>query len=276
MASKTLRDDEKKTARAVLIRTYATEEQLARVMQEHDRMVNVCAYITHDRDKNEDGSAKVTHIHANVLLDRSRELSGTESWFKGLVDEKGKPIQTVVMPCKDTIGSDDYLTHNTAEAKADGKFQYVDEDIKVLKGSRDDWRAFKTDWMRKHDARVKKEADADEVEQLLQDIVDGVSSREMARRYGRDYVKNVKAYRSYAGAMLFEETGDLTRALEVERGGAMCHVIEREKHLEYRAGCADAINSIIATWTARARTEKGCASLEEGIKDLQAMLKAFK
>ena len=273
MANKALRDDEKKTARAVLIRTYATEEQLTQVMREHDRMINVCAYITHDRDKNEDGSTKVKHIHANVLLDRSRELSGTESWFKGLVDEKGKPIQTVVMTCKDTKGADDYLTHDTPEAKADGKFQYVDEDIKVLKGSRDDWREFKTDWMRKHDARIKKEADADEVEQLLQDIIDGVSAREMARRYGRDYVKNVKSYRHYASEIVFEEEGDLTKAGSIANGGAFESLLEREMNNATREGMTTALKVLANHF--ESRVNAGDSYLKTVVEDIRIMCKSF-
>lgn len=273
MATKAFRDDEKKTARAVLIRTYATEEQLAQVMQEHDRMVNVCAFITHDRDKNEDGSAKVKHIHANVLLDRSRELTGTESWFKKLVDEKGKPIQTVVMACKDTIGADDYLTHDTPEAKAEGKFQYVDEDIKVLKGSRDDWRAFKTDWMRKHDARIQKEANADEVEQLLQDIIDGIPAREMARRYGRDYVKNVKSYRHYAGEIVFEETGDLTKAGFIANGAGFEGLLQQEFNNARRNGMSTALKTLANYMDSRVRA--GDSYLKPVVEEIRQMCKAF-
>lgn len=204
-----------KTARAVTIRTYLTEDQVEAVIRKHDSMICVAYMATHDKDVNVDGSPKVPHVHVNLLLDRSRELAGTLSWFKAS-DENGKPIQTHVEAVLDSVGTDDYLTHDTAEARAKGKYQYDEEDIKIIKGSRDEFRTFETDWVRKHKARLKKEIAQDETEEMINDIIAGKSFREMARKYGRDYMKNCWTYRSYCSHIVLEESGDVNKALEVE------------------------------------------------------------
>lgn len=261
-----------KTARAVTIRTYLPEKDIEEIIAQHAHMVCVAYMATHDKDKNEDGTPIVPHVHVNLLLDRSRQLSGTLSWFKAS-DSEGRPIQTHVEAVLDPVGCDDYLTHNTDEARAKGKYQYDEEIIKVIRGERDTFREFRTDWVRKHEARIAKEANAEEVDQLLQDIIDGVPAREMARRYGRDYVKNVKAYRHYAGLVVWEEEGDLTKADKIANGGGLEYLIERERNNAMREGMATALKVLHNHCSSRIKA--GDTYLKDVAEDIKTMLKAF-
>lgn len=236
------KDRTKKTARAVTLRTYLSEDEVNAKLQEHDPMVCVAYLATHDKDTNDDGTPKVPHVHVNLLLDRSRELAGTLSWFKA-VDESGKPVQTHIEAVLDPVGCDDYLIHATEEAIAKGKYQYDEEIIKVLKGDRDTFRDFKTDWVRKHEARVKKEASQDETEEMIDDIIAGKSFREMARRYGRDYMKNCWTYRSYCSHIVMEESGDVEKALAVE-GRYQQDILSAETRKEYVHGQVDGLKFI--------------------------------
>lgn len=58
-------------------------------------------------------------------------------------------------------------------------------------------------------------AAADNIEQELNDIIEGKPMRYMARQYGRDYIKNRRAYHEYASAMVLEETGDLDKSCKI-------------------------------------------------------------
>lgn len=231
-----------KTARAVTIRTYLKADEVERIVEDHAGMICTAVLAVHDKDVNDDGSPKVPHVHVNLLLDRSRELSGTLSWFRA-VDDAGKPVQSHIEAVLDPVGCDDYLTHDTAEARAKGKYQYDESIVKVIRGDRDTFRAFRTDWTRKHDARVKREVAQDETEQMITDIIDGVSFREMARRYGRDYMKNCWTYRSYCAHIVIEETGDIDKALALE-GKHVRDQLTAEAHREYVRGTTDGLRAV--------------------------------
>ena len=236
------KDRTKKTARAVTLRTYLSEDQIESALRDRAPFVCVAYMAKHDKDVNEDGTPKVPHFHINLLLDRSRELKNVLSWFAG-VDEAGKPVQTHIEAVLDPVGCDEYMIHATEEARAKGKYQYDEEIIKVLKGDRDTFREFKTDWVRKHEARVKKESSQDETEEMIDDIIAGKSFREMARKYGRDYMKNCWTYRAYCSHIVMEESGDVEKALAVE-GRYQLDILSAETRKEYVHGQVDGLKFI--------------------------------
>lgn len=265
-----------KSAKAVSFRTYLAEEQIRDVVASHDGMIQICVISYHDKDIHTEGEnkgkPKEPHFHGYLLLDKSRELQGTRSWFKA-TDEKGMDVQTRIEAVLSTVGCDDYLTHDTIDAKQEGKHQYTEEAIRIIKGSREAFRTFKTKWMLSVEARETAEEKADEVENLLDDIIKGVPSREMARRYGRDYVKNVAAYRRYAAAMVFEEEGDLTKAYDIEHGSGAHAMIEEECNTATRNGMVDAIKCIRNL--TQAKVNSGETYLNDMVDNLNLMLKGF-
>lgn len=189
--------------------TYAPPEQVKRVLTSKSEQLVFAEYILHDKDVKEDGSLKEPHVHILIELKSPRYLTDVCKWFKNCLDNVGRTVTTRSIEISPTTqDADDYLTHK----KEPSKHQYIDEDIIVLSGSREAFRNSKID---KHNntAEGDENSKADEVENLLQDVVDKVPLRQMARRYGRDFIKNYNAYRNYALQMVAEETGELPEHL---------------------------------------------------------------
>lgn len=185
--------------------TYAPTEQVKQVLTGKSEQLVFAECILHDKDVKEDGSPKEPHVHVLIELKSPRYLTDVCKWFKKCLDNAGRTVTTRSIEISPTTqDADDYLTHKGELTK----HQYADEDVKVLVGSRDDFRDSKID--KHHDAAEGDENNkADEVENLLQDVVDKVPLRQMARRYGRDFIKNYNAYRNYALQIVAEETGEL-------------------------------------------------------------------
>lgn len=198
-----------KESKALSIVTYATEEHILRIFESKKNQVLGFAYIHHDKDKSE------PHKHIVVVLKRSRKQQEVLNWFKGCVDEKGEKCNTRLEPIACMRGIEEYLTHSDDDSVKAGKHQYNEQDIKVLKA--DELFDYVTDYDKAQEREQRKTEKSDEVESLIDDIIQGVSLREMARRYGRDYMKNAVSYRRYAADVVLEETGDLAKALQICR-----------------------------------------------------------
>lgn len=197
---------DKKTRFPSLI-TYADEKQIVKVLNEKSDQLLFAEYIDHNKDNN------VAHRHIVLELKAPRYISDVIAWFKGCLDSDNKPVNTRGEVTRSTEDIDDYLTH----ANDDTKYQYKECDIKVSIGTRDEYRTHVTEIQAIENSKALKsfenEARADDVETQLQAIIDGTPHREMARRYGRDYIKNHKSYKEYALLMVVEETGELPEHL---------------------------------------------------------------
>lgn len=196
-----------KKTRFPSLMTYADEQQIRFVLNQKSDQLLFAEFIAHDKDD------KAPHYHVVLELKKPRYISEIISWFKACVDSKGRLVNTMGEATKSTEDIDDYLTHKNDLTK----HQYTACDIRVLIGSRDEYRTHETEYQAVENAEAAKafakEAYADDVESQLQAIIDGTSHREMARRYGRDYIKNHKAYKEYALLMVVEETGELPEHL---------------------------------------------------------------
>lgn len=82
------------------------------------------------------------------------------------------------------------------------------------------------------DSEKIKEDKHDDVEELIDDMIKNLSWREMARKYGRDYMKNYKAYQQYALNVALEETGDIPQHLLFDK-------IEERQNIEIRKCCEE-------------------------------------
>lgn len=198
-----------KESKALSISTYAQEEQILKIFESKQTQILGFAYIFHDKDVSE------PHRHVVVVLKRSRKQQEVLNWFKKCTDDKGERCNTRLQPIACMRGLEEYLTHSDDDSIKAGKHQYNEQDIKVLKD--DELFDYVTDYDKAQEREKVKEEKADEVESLIDDIISGVPLREMARRYGRDYMKNATAYRRYASDVVLEETGDLGKALQICR-----------------------------------------------------------
>lgn len=230
-----VQEELKKSTRALFIRTYANEECLNSVIIKHNDSISSCAYILHDQDK------AVPHRHVVLLLERSRRMADIYGWFASCVDDKNEECNTEVEEVLSMNAVHEYLTHSDEKSRQEGKHQYAEEDIVYPKGN-NPWD-YKTAKDKAFEAKEKKDQYADENEQLLQDIIDGVSFREMARKYGRDYMKNYKQYRAFASQVVLEETGDFEMALKLMNDLTEQYRNE-EKRMAYENGVITAITRI--------------------------------
>lgn len=220
--------------------TYAKAEDVERILAEKSEMLTYAFWIPHDKDEAE------PHIHIVVGLVNSRKPNEVSNWFKKCVNDEGVAQNTLAEPvisCDDIV---EYLTHSDEKSVQKGKHQYTAEDIRVSRGTLEAFREEKTDLQRHAEAKAKKEAKEDECEQLLDDIIAGTSCRTMARRYGRDFMKNHKAYREYAAMVVLEEEGDLDKAAQIANNGFTYWQQQAEK-TAFENGVFHALNRVYET-----------------------------
>jgi hypothetical protein len=194
----------------VALMTYATEDEIKRVLEEKKPYIKGVSYIFHDKETAE------PHYHIALELKRSRKGQAIIRWFKGLKDSKGELANTFGEEVISVSGLHDYFTHSDEISIKEGKHQYTEEDIKVIEGIPNAWD-YVTAWEKAEAQAEAKEQKADEVEQMLDDIINEVPAREMARKYGRDFMKNASQYRKFASEVVLEETQDLVKAIKLGR-----------------------------------------------------------
>ena len=217
--------------------TYAKAEDVERILAEKSKLLNYAFWIPHDKDES------VPHIHIVVGLVHSRKPNEVSNWFKKCVNDEGVAQNTLAEPvisCDDIV---EYLTHSDEKSAQKGKHQYFAEDIRVSLGTLEAFREEKTDSQRHAVAKAKKEAKENECEQLLDDIISGTSARTMARRYGRDFMKNHKAYREYAALVILEEEGDIEKASQVA-GNGFAYWQQDAQRKAYEDGVVAALNRV--------------------------------
>lgn len=192
--------------------TYVTEEQLKTILQVKSAQIEHARYIYHYKEDKE------PHTHLVIVTIKPRKLSDVRGWFKGLVDSKGETANTLSKELISTSSMEEYFTHSDEKSMADNsKHQYLTEDIKVLQGSTDDYLSLETRieenarLARESEERriANREATAEDIDEQINDIIAGVPLRQMAKKYGRDYIKNRRAYNEYAMMVACEETGTL-------------------------------------------------------------------
>ena len=152
------------------------------VPEDFNNLLNECkgwAYIYHDRDK-----GKEPHYHILAIFENARYFSGVKKLVKGPQNTFLEPVRTTVERCYN------YLTH---EEETDKEI-YVESEIK------------KSDYFNKTDENQSKNECAVE---MIDDILNGVSLRELARKYGKDFMRNSTSYLQYAAKVAKQEHGTI-------------------------------------------------------------------
>lgn len=165
--------EEKKVKRCYThaIITYNTEVKcLERLFQEARHW----AYVLHDKDKTD------PHIHIIATFPTERSFRQVTSYIDG--DQN-----SFSQPCRDV---EDTLVYFTHLEEGDEKFKYTWEDIVY-----DD----KSYWKRRTDEPTEQ---TDKNVEFVNDLLTNDSLYEMACKYGRDYIKNFKAYNDFKCACL--------------------------------------------------------------------------
>lgn len=158
------------------IRTYCNQSQIEEILEMDDR-IEWWRGIIHDKDTLEDGSPKKDHAHVIIKFKERIKGSTVYNLFKTAKDEKGEYINTEVQECNSKTGSYNYLTHNTAKAKKEGKFIY---DIEEIFGE--------------GEIDLSEEGNSKYVK-MLNEIRNGEQPFEMVMKYGMLYITNFKNFK---------------------------------------------------------------------------------
>lgn len=158
--------------------TYLPLCEIAKVFADKYDKLRAYAYMYHDKD---DG--KEPHTHVIIWTNTPYAGSTIKNWFRG-VDAKGELANTLAEPCKDINSMYRYLIH---EDNPD-KYQYDPEDRICSDPS-----------------QFEDDVQTDDVWTAVDDLLNGVPLREVARRYGRDFIYHYSHIRTLVSDILQEE-----------------------------------------------------------------------
>lgn len=165
--------------------SYATEDDLKKVIHVHEEQIRYWCYIVHDKDRTDDGELKEVHKHVLFDLYNANTCSAVKKWFSWCVDDKGERANTLVEVGGDRQLLCEYLTHSN-----DGeKYQYSEKDIVnypdmiLLSG-------------------VKARNDEDKALNILDDMMLGMTYFELVRHYGREFIINCSRYEGMIARMI--------------------------------------------------------------------------
>lgn len=167
---------------------YGTEEQVKRLCTEQCRN---WAYALHDKDTLEDGTPKVPHFHVIATFDQQKSFATVVRLCKSYTEQN-----VMAEPVGDIGGAMAYLTHETEKAIEGGKYQY---DREIVRYSSKDFYT-----------KYVKGEEVSENEAFVEDLLcpeEQFSVIKLAKRYGRDFIKNVRSYMDFRMMALAEQSG---------------------------------------------------------------------
>ena len=175
------------------------------------------AFIYHDKDiylndilddKNEilhkKGDLKVPHFHIYLKLKSSRDSEEIKRWFmpKDLIDDNGLPYNCLSQKVKSSVACIDYLTHKNEP----DKYQYSENDIISYN----------------IDSVLENECIDNSID-IVEDMLSGFSTRELVKRYGRDFIYHYSSYSAIVAKIKYEDAispdnplGDLTYITKID------------------------------------------------------------
>lgn len=169
--------------------TYGTENQVKRFCNEQGKN---WAFACHDKDTNKDGVAKEAHTHIVITFEQRKSFASVVRLAKSYMTD----CNSMAEPVHDIGAVIAYLTHETEEAIRHGKYQYDREIVRYSK------KEFYTKYM--------KGEEISENDQFVDDLLcpeKDFSVIRMAKRYGRDFIKNAGKYIEFRSMALAEVSG---------------------------------------------------------------------
>ena len=150
------------------------------------------AYILHDKDDKE------PHIHLLVRLNNKTTTNAVRKKFNalGAGADNGKDINSFVEYSRNLSDSFEYLIH----ANDKDKYQYSIDDVVT-----DDMGYWRGTYSSAGNPKSAEHSIENNAYQILCDLEKGVSLREMAKRYGREFIINRFHYVDYFELMKQQE-----------------------------------------------------------------------
>lgn len=176
----------KDKTRKFFIRSYLTEEQLKNILEKNRSIIYRWAYALHDRDTEND-KPKVAHTHIYLEFINTYKISKPRNMFKGLIDDKGKEINThIEFVDKTTAHCIQYLIH---KGYAD-KFQYSAD---IIKAENLDLEYLLSIDLSK--ASKREDNSFNILESLLENGYNSVRLIELSKLYGKDFIYHYRTFK---------------------------------------------------------------------------------
>lgn len=166
------KEKENTRSRTFFCVSYLSKELLERLLTDKLNIIKRYAYIVHDKDLL-DGNPKKEHIHLYIKFNEKKSIKQIRDYFSTDTDN------TLADICKNDCYALRYLLHLD-----DGsKFQYDRSAVTSynIPNIEDYWDGDVASENREFDA--------------LQELYDGVSPLQVARKYGRDFIYHYNHYR---------------------------------------------------------------------------------
>lgn len=177
------------TCTAFLV-TYLSVDDVAERLLLHQDDIDSYAYIIHDRDIDSDGVLKSVHIHLFIKCFSAHKLGVYRKWFSS--SDSNCLAKSVYSPS----GCLAYLTHRNNP----DKFQYSDDDVVSFNCD----SLFNVPFV---DSKINYAMS------MIDDIIKGVSVRDMVSRYGMNYVVNRNSLESTANVIICDERSNSFKSL---------------------------------------------------------------
>lgn len=203
----------------LFIRTYSTEEEISNLIRCIDP--DSYAMILHNRDVNADGTQKEAHYHVLVYKKAGFRLTPFIKAFSQ---------NTLIQTARNKTHCYEYLVHKNDPDKA----QYSRSEVVEYHRGDDVF------------SRTEKERKNSQYAQMLEDMLT-LSRRELALKYGRDYMLNYQRYEHFASVVRYEDT-------EIEVDTAVAEINKTFNPLEEMTVVSeldgDTIRLNVASWFA--------------------------
>lgn len=183
-------DSNNKRTRNWSLVTYLDVETLAQRICSIDN-IRYYAFIVHDKDKDENGQPKPTHIHLALCLNSARTLAQLSPRFTDIMSNAGNCYG---QPTRSNRAIIEYFTHKNQPEK----YQYNEADI-----ISNNLEYFKND-----------ETDEDNTYMIIQDLLNGKSLTQVAKTYGRAFLYHYRDFKAFIEDVKQEQT---TAELELIR-----------------------------------------------------------
>lgn len=175
-----------KRTRTFSLMTYVGEENIKKVLQDHVRSIRAYAYILHDKDES------VPHHHLLLKTYDAWTITQILKWFDKFKLEINE--NTLGEPASDLHALRDYITHSDYESIKAGKHRYDVSEIV-------DYNMF---------ALVENKDSYDETYAILNDVLLGVNTRELVRRYGKNYLYHITCFDIAKERIIMDDYNHLT------------------------------------------------------------------
>ena len=187
------------------------------ILEKKIKSIKSYAFIYHNKDiylndiiddKNEilhkKGDLKTPHYHIYLRFKTNRDVDEIKRWFmpKGLLDENGLPYNCLSQKVKSSVACIEYLTHKNEPEK----YQYSENDI----------ISYNIDSVLENDC-------IDNSIDIVEDMLSGSPTRELVKRYGRDFIYHYSSYSAIVAKIKYEDAispdnplGDLTYISKID------------------------------------------------------------